>query len=175
MALGRRATTPVSTRDGRRRARSKRQKNERSPAQLLRHTCTSHISRPRGAHIHVHVHVAALRARCAPRARGRVEAELSSGTLGRRRWRKRQRQCVANLGKGTSAKAPFASKNTQFRFCNIVTTFSARGARCVGEHSSLRSTRGPTAAPPHVHTPPPASITCLVPTPTAYLLPPAPL
>eukprot|EP00964_Phaeocystis_antarctica_P035879 scaffold20513_cov62-Phaeocystis_antarctica.AAC.3 len=37
------------------------------------------------------------------------------------------------------------------------------------------NTCGPTAGPPHVHTPPLVSITCLVPTPAAYLLPPAPV
>ena len=82
---------------------------------------------------------------------------------------------VSGSKKALGSKNQNTLSSTQFRFCNIVTTFSAKGARCVGEHSSLRSTRGPTAAPPHVHTPPPASITCLVPTPTAYLLPPAPL
>ena len=92
-----------STVDG---ARSKRPKAKDLPHNFSRHTCSSHISRPRGAHIHVHVHVAAPRARCAPRARGRVEAELSSGTLGRRRWRKRQRQCVADLPRNVRKEHP---------------------------------------------------------------------
>ena len=54
---------------------------------------------------------------------------------------------------------------TWFRFRSIVTTFSRECTLLEGEHSSIHSTRGPTAAP-HVHVPPPA---CLVP-PASCLL-----
>eukprot|EP00964_Phaeocystis_antarctica_P094699 scaffold61349_cov62-Phaeocystis_antarctica.AAC.3 len=97
-------------------------------------------------------------------ARGRVEAELSkfqrdAWTGAAAVWREQQRQCLR--GSERPHKTPFqipgfvsVASGRVFLARALVTTSQRKGARCSleGEHSSLRSTRGPTAAPPHACT-----------------------
>ena len=55
-----------------------------------------------------------------------------------------------------------------FRRCSNYFLVKNKSARCEDDHSSLCSTRGPTAAPPHVHAPPPAA-SCLKPPACCFL------
>ena len=103
-----------STVDG---ARSKRPKAKDLPHNFSRHTCSSHISRPRGAHIHVHVHVAAPRARCAPRE----QRPRGSRTFQRDAWTAAVAGAAAALRAERPHITPLAFNfNTWFRFSNIV-------------------------------------------------------
>ena len=113
-------------------------------------------------------------ARLRAASRLRVEAELSRDAWTRaaaRRWREQQRQCLdaCTSAQNTRSRSWFRfSAQSWFRFCSS-NYFLSEKYPLEGEHSSLRSTRGPTAAPPHVHAPPPAA--CLLPPTTSSLLP----